>query len=182
MIKAFFALIGLVVFCSPSVRAEAAGPSEVHSGIYIQDIQHLDIKSHSYMVDLYLWFRWKDKQWDPSANFEFMNSFELWGTKDGRQGSYTPPTVLTRTSPGPAVYTNTTALAPGKQECEGPFIGATTTFNYNIIQPDGTTKTQEFFSSYRPLAKSCLVGVDPATMPTDPIATDSTTTETPATP
>jgi vancomycin resistance protein YoaR len=139
--------------------------------------------------------------YDPAPDFKFKNdmptylllatafdgdkktvTFTFWGTKDGRQGSYTPPTVLTRTSPGPAVYTNTTALAPGKQECEGPFIGATTTFNYNIIQPDGTTKTQEFFSSYRPLAKSCLVGVDPATMPTDPIATDSTTTETPATP
>lgn len=125
--------------------------------------------------------------YDPAPDFKFKNdmstylllattyddekksvTFTFWGTKDGRQGSYTPPVVLTRTSPGPTVYTNTTALAPGKQQCEGPFIGATATFDYNIIQPDGTTKTETFFSSYRALAKSCLVGVDPVTTPTEP--------------
>lgn len=135
--------------------------------------------------------------YDPAPDFKFKNdmstylllattfdgdkktiTFTFWGTKDGRQGSYTPPTVLTRTSPGPTVYTNTTTLAPGKQQCEGPFIGATTTFDYNIVEPDGTTKTESFFSSYRPLAKSCLVGVDPATIPADP-ATDAA--ETPVT-
>lgn len=138
--------------------------------------------------------------YDPAPDFKFKNdmptylllattfdadkksvTFTFWGTKDGRQGSYTPPIVLTRTSPGPTVYTNTTAIAPGKQECEGPFIGATTTFDYNIIQPDGTTKTVEYFSSYRPLAKSCLVGVDPATIPADPATTDPAVPETPAT-
>ena len=134
--------------------------------------------------------------YDPAPDFKFKNdmptylllattfdgdkktiTFTFWGTKDGRQGSYTPPTVLTRTSPGPAVYTNTTTLAPGKQQCEGPFIGATTTFDYNIVEPDGTTKTEAFFSSYRPLAKSCLVGVDPATMPTEPTTTETSPTE-----
>jgi hypothetical protein len=30
-------------------------------------------------VDLYMWFKWKDPDIDPSRSFEFMNAFELWG-------------------------------------------------------------------------------------------------------
>jgi len=54
-------------------------PTQVTVGAYINDIQHLDLKSHSYSVDLYLWFRWKDKALDPPASMEFVNPFDLWG-------------------------------------------------------------------------------------------------------
>jgi len=40
-------------------------------GIYVNDIHGLDLKSSSYIVDFYIWFRWKGEL-DPS-NFEFLN-------------------------------------------------------------------------------------------------------------
>lgn len=85
--------------------------------------------------------------------------FTFWGTSDGREGSYTPPKVLSWTGYGATQETETTTLAPGVRKCQAAHPGATTTFNYNIVMPDGTTKTREFFSSYRSLPTICLVGV-----------------------
>lgn len=85
--------------------------------------------------------------------------FTFWGTSDGRQGSYTPPQVLSWTGYGAPVEKETTSLKPGVRQCQAPHPGATTTFDYNIIMPDGSTKTREFFSSYRSLPSICLVGV-----------------------
>ena len=85
--------------------------------------------------------------------------FTFWGTSDGREGSYTPPTVLSWTGYGATVETETTSLAPGERQCQSPHPGATTTFDYNIVMPDGSIKTREFFSSYRSLPTICLVGV-----------------------
>ncbi|MDQ5952150.1 MAG: binding 4 protein [Patescibacteria group bacterium] len=92
-------------------------------------------------------------------------TFTFWGTSDGRQGSYTPPKVLSWTGYGAPVEKETTSLKPGVRQCQAPHPGATTTFDYNIIQPDGTTKTREFFSSYRSLPSICLVGVGSTSAP-----------------
>lgn len=59
--------------------AAAAAPQRVTVGAYLNDIHGLDIKTHTYAVDLYLWFLWKDPKIDPSASFEFINPSELWG-------------------------------------------------------------------------------------------------------
>ncbi|MBI5209032.1 MAG: hypothetical protein HY927_03570 [Elusimicrobia bacterium] len=69
-----------------------AGPAVVQVGGYLNDVQNLDLKSHSYGIDLYLWFRWRDKDLDPAASFEFMNPFELWGHV--RTGAYPKPLRL----------------------------------------------------------------------------------------
>lgn len=50
-------------------------PAEVIVGAYINDIQELDFKANNYVVDLYVWFRWKDAARDPSATMEFMNRY-----------------------------------------------------------------------------------------------------------
>jgi len=63
---------------APKERAHL-GPARVSVGAYLNDIQNLDLKSHSYSIDIYLWFRWKDKDLDPASGFEFMNPYELWG-------------------------------------------------------------------------------------------------------
>ncbi len=55
--------------------ASAPGPQDVVIGAYINDIQELDFRTHSYAVDLYIWFRWRDKAIDPSKTLEFMNRF-----------------------------------------------------------------------------------------------------------
>src|SRR5262245_29699180 len=61
----------------PASGARAGEPITV--GAYINDIQNLDMKSHSYGVDLYVWFRWRNPNLDPSASFEFINPYDLWG-------------------------------------------------------------------------------------------------------
>lgn len=56
-------------------EAAAPGPEKITVGAYINDIQELDFRTHSYSVDLYVWFRWRNKDLDPSKSLEFMNRF-----------------------------------------------------------------------------------------------------------
>lgn len=68
-----FLLLAALGFAAPP------SPQRVTVGAYVHDIQNLDLKSHSYAVDLYLWFRWKNPALDPASTFEFMNPFDAWG-------------------------------------------------------------------------------------------------------
>jgi len=72
--------------------AAGAKPREVVVGAYLNDIQNLDLKTHSYEADLYLWFRWRDSKHDPAANVEFNNPNELWG--HARTSAYEKPERL----------------------------------------------------------------------------------------
>jgi hypothetical protein len=61
---------------------EAAAPTvpdEVIVGVYINDIQQLDLQTHSYAMDFYIWLRWTNPDINPSATLEYMNPFQLWG-------------------------------------------------------------------------------------------------------
>lgn len=60
---------------------EAAPPEPVRVtvGAYVNDIQHINLESHSYAVDIYLWFRWRDRTVSPTESVEMVNPFELWG-------------------------------------------------------------------------------------------------------
>jgi hypothetical protein len=60
-------------------ESDAKARQVVRVGALVNDIQQLDLSSHSYNVDMYLWFKWSDPDIDPSRSFEFMNAFELWG-------------------------------------------------------------------------------------------------------
>lgn len=91
--------------------------------------------------------------------------FHFWGTSDGRKGHYTPPEVLSWTGYGAKVVKETDKLPPGKQECQSPHPGATTTFTYIIEYPDGTKKEREFRSTYRSLPQICLVGKETSVAP-----------------
>jgi len=51
-------------------------PAKVVVGAYINDIQELDFKTNSYAVDLYVCFRWKASDLDPSKTMEFMNRYD----------------------------------------------------------------------------------------------------------
>lgn len=51
-------------------------PAKVTIGVYVNDIQDLDFKTNSYMVDLYLWMRWTAKGLDIVKTIEFMNVFD----------------------------------------------------------------------------------------------------------
>jgi hypothetical protein len=54
-------------------------PEKVSFGAHINNLHDIDLRTHSYEVDAYLWFRWCDPGIDPSSTFEFVNASELWG-------------------------------------------------------------------------------------------------------
>jgi hypothetical protein len=61
------------------VPAAPTGPNEVVVGVYINDIQQLDLQTHSYAMDFYVWLRWTNPDINPAATLEYMNPFQLWG-------------------------------------------------------------------------------------------------------
>lgn len=59
-----------------------AAPQEVLVGIYLQNVNDIDMKASLFTLDFYVWFRWKGDI-DPSTSFEFTNVVEKWGmTRD----------------------------------------------------------------------------------------------------
>ncbi len=49
---------------------------EILIGGYLNDVQTIDLVTHSYPGDLYVWFRWTDPDMDPLTTFEFMNFYD----------------------------------------------------------------------------------------------------------
>jgi hypothetical protein len=82
---------GAIVLLNPD-RAICQPPAKVVVGAYVNDIQAVDLREHSYAVDLYLWFRWTDRSIEPHATLEAVNPFELWGHV--RQPLYDQPIEL----------------------------------------------------------------------------------------
>ena len=88
-----FLLIGIVTQ-TPEVRTESQvaraearatmeartvvtpGPDEILVGAYINDIHTVDLTTHSFPGDIYVWFRWTNPEFDPVETFEFMNLFD----------------------------------------------------------------------------------------------------------
>lgn len=97
-------------------------------------------------------------------------NYTLWGTSDGRHGSYTPPKV-TAWIAAPKEVTNVEdpAMKPGEQKCQNAFVGAKTIFTYTVVRADGTVAQRDFVSNYRALPKICTNGpaVPGAETPTD---------------
>ncbi len=84
--------------------------------------------------------------------------FTLWGTSDGRKGSYTPPVVQRWIPAGEQKDVPSPDLKPGDApKCQEAHVGADASFDYTIVKADGTSKTETFSSHYRPLPKICLV-------------------------
>lgn len=48
-------------------------------GAYLNDVQDLDLKNHSFAADVYVWFKWRDPAIDPSKTVEFLNPYDRWG-------------------------------------------------------------------------------------------------------
>jgi hypothetical protein len=67
---------------SKKIKAEPAPdtPEVVKVGIYLNDVQNIDMRANNYTLDFYLWFKWKNPESDPTATFEFMNHSESWAT------------------------------------------------------------------------------------------------------
>ncbi len=66
-----------IASASPS-PPPAAGPEKVTVGVYIQNVQHVDLATNSFSADFYVWLRWTDPDLDAPAGIEIMNLFESW--------------------------------------------------------------------------------------------------------
>lgn len=66
-------------FFSPLADA-APQPTKVYTGVYVNDIQDVNLETDTYTVDFYIWMRWNNPKVDPSAKIDLMNSYDSWGT------------------------------------------------------------------------------------------------------
>jgi hypothetical protein len=73
-------------------EAKKDKPDEVVVGAYLNDVQSLDLKTHTFAADIYLWFRWQNTDIDPITTLEFLNPSELWGHT--RTNDYEKPEEL----------------------------------------------------------------------------------------
>lgn len=133
-------------------------------------------QNHSYRVRYYEPAGTDATIYDPAPDYKFLNDtsshvvfvtkqigdvlrFELWGTRDGRVQSQSKVRMWNITAPPPAKLTETSELPEGVKKCyEIAHAGATTNFTYTITYPDGTTKSQDFRSVYKPWQEQCLIG------------------------
>lgn len=52
------------------------GPEEVTVGVYVQNIQHVDLATNSFSGDFYVWLRWHNPEIDAPSGIEVQNIFE----------------------------------------------------------------------------------------------------------
>lgn len=55
---------------APSVKALAKGPDTVRTGVYITSIHDINFKDKEYTIDLWLWLKYKNKDFDFVKNLE----------------------------------------------------------------------------------------------------------------
>lgn len=133
-------------------------------------------QNHSYRVVYYEPAGTDATLYDPAPDFKFINDtashavlvtkvigdslrFELWGTRDGRVQAQSKVKIWNVNAPPAPKLIETAELAEGVKKCfESAHAGATTDFVYSITYPDGTVKSKDFHSVYRPWQAQCLIG------------------------
>lgn len=114
--------------------------------------------------------------YEPSPDFRFTNDtghyilwrsriegsdiyFELWGTSDGRKGSFTEPTNYGYVSPGPTEEVVDESLPPGTRDCvQHAYTGVSAAFDYIVDWADGRKDVTTYTSTYRARPARCLIG------------------------
>lgn len=90
--RRFIAAVLAVLFVIPLIPSAAAtadtGPDKVTVGVFINDIQEIDLEADSFTIDFYLWFRWKGDV-DPTDSIEPMNSNGMQNTTTSETGGVT---------------------------------------------------------------------------------------------
>lgn len=96
-------------------------------------------------------------------------TFEIYGTKDGRQAEVIGPKKLSETPPGDPIYAETDSLPKGvTKQIETPHPGGTATATYRVTYSSGEVKEQIFKSSYRAWPARYLVGTKETGQQTNP--------------
>jgi len=79
-ILSFFMLLLMATEPMLAQESKRPTPDQVTIGAYINDIQSIDLRSHTYVMDAYIWFRWTNPELNPAETMEFINPSDLWGT------------------------------------------------------------------------------------------------------
>jgi len=79
------AAVAVMPLALPVAAHADTGPDRVTIGVFINDLQDIDLASENFTVDFYLWMRWKNPAIDPSLTIEAMNS-------EGTQNTTSSPT------------------------------------------------------------------------------------------
>lgn len=53
-------------------------PEKVTVGVYVQNVQAVDLSTNSFTADFYVWLRWRNPDVDAPAGIEVQNVFESW--------------------------------------------------------------------------------------------------------
>lgn len=53
-------------------------PEQVTAGVYVQNVQAVDLSTNSFSADFYIWLRWRNPDIDAPAGVEVQNVFENW--------------------------------------------------------------------------------------------------------
>ena len=73
-LRTVLCLVGLGGFSVAAMASEAATPTQVRIGTYVQNIVDLNLRANNVSVDFYLWFRWKgNPDITPETSFELAN-------------------------------------------------------------------------------------------------------------
>ncbi len=62
----------------PAPPRAPATPAEVRVSVHINDIQQVNLRTHSFYADIYVGFRWRDPDLAPANTLTWMNPFQLW--------------------------------------------------------------------------------------------------------
>jgi hypothetical protein len=73
----------LAAVAVPALAASPAhaAPTKVYVGVFINDLQDVNLENGTYFVDFYMWMKWNgSKKVNPAENIDIINSFDSWGT------------------------------------------------------------------------------------------------------
>lgn len=76
-----FGLLLVGLQAAPATRGTASaspdpGPEQVTVGVYVQNVQAVDLATNSFSADFYVWLRWRNPEVDAPAGIEVQNIFE----------------------------------------------------------------------------------------------------------
>jgi vancomycin resistance protein YoaR len=94
-------------------------------------------------------------------------TFDIYGTKEGREVDITPPTILETYPVGDPIYANTDTLPAGvTKQVETAHAGAKTSVTYTVKKNGQQTYSKTFISVYKAWNAQFLVGTGAAPEPT----------------
>ncbi len=83
-VRSLLRIVALMCACAAvglGATSASAAPVPMYTGVYISNMQDVNLDSSSFSTDFSMWFRWTGpKNLNPAASLELMNAIEARGT------------------------------------------------------------------------------------------------------